>query len=137
MLISLQAAQLGTKQIDEDGLLELLRTRPGKKSGAHGGMKKPPPSPLAKSRGSSKGGKVNSASPPRTGEVTDSGVGISLTTPTRHHVTTPVAMATPSPSTSSAVGTPTTQIATPKLEGKTSNELLCSHSLVPVPIPFH
>jgi hypothetical protein len=30
--ICFQARQLGTKQIDEDGLLDLIRTRPGKKS---------------------------------------------------------------------------------------------------------
>ena len=109
----LQAVQLGTKQIDEDGLLELLRTCPGKK---YGGTKKPPASPVVKSKGSLKGGKGKSASPPKTGEVTGSGVGTLLTTPNRHHVTTPVAMATPSPSTSSTVGTPA-RIATPKLEG--------------------
>lgn len=30
--IPLQADQVGTKKIDEDGLLELVRTKPGKKS---------------------------------------------------------------------------------------------------------
>ena len=117
-MCSLQAVQLGTKQIDEDGLLELLRTRPGKKSIAHGGTKKQPASPSVKSKGTLKRGKGDS---PGTG-VTGSGVGTALTTPTRHHVTTPVAMETPSPSTSSAVGTPAV-IATPKLEGNGLKEV--------------
>ena len=124
IVFSSQAAQCGTKKIDEDGLLELLRTRPGKKVGVRGGTpagsKKPssrkprlPASPPSvQSRGLLKGGKVKSKSPPS--GVVESDGGSIVTTPTRHHVTS-VAMATPSPSTSSAAGTPL--VATPKMEG--------------------
>ena len=125
IVFSSQAAQCGTKKIDEDGLLELLRTRPGKKVGVHGGTpagsrkpssrkpQLPASPPSVQSRGSLKGGKVKSKSPPS--GVVESDSGCIMTTPTRHHVTTSVAMATPSPSTSSAAVTPL--VATPKMEG--------------------
>ena len=122
---SLQAEQLGTKKIDEDGLLELLRTRTGRKAGARratsagstrkkGGSRTPslsasPPS----SQGGAKRGKIKSKSPPRTVGNDNRGGGL-VATPTRHHVTTPVAVATPSPSTSSVA---MAKVATPKMEG--------------------
>ena len=123
-----QAAQLGTKQIDEDGLLELLRTRPGKKSGGGASTRTKKSSskkstlsvssPSVRSKGVPKENKVKSKSPPhsRNSDAT-AGQGNVVTTPTTHHVTTPVAMTTPSASTSSAAGTPSVHVATPKMEG--------------------
>ena len=98
----MQAKQLGTKKIDEDGFLELLRTRTGRKAGARGAtsagssrkkgasrtpsLSASPPS----SQGGAKRGKIKSKSPPGNAN----GGGGLVTTPTRHHVTTPVAVAT-------------------------------------------
>ena len=110
MYIHVQAAQCGTKQIDEDGLLELLRTLPAKKTGlsstASAKSKRPAvkKSKSATASPGTEGGVV--ASPPK------KSVSV-VTTPTRGHVTTPVLSVTPS----SSLVTPTASVASPQVEG--------------------
>ena len=96
----LQASQLGTRKIDEDGLLDLLRTRPGKRGCGSG--KPTATTKQSQSRGTSKKGSggLHTKSPPSA--TVAGGRGRGVATPTRNHVLTPVAMATPSPGAASS-----------------------------------
>ena len=106
-----QATQLGTKQIDEDGLLDLVRTRPARKNQVTAPkrlIKKSPPTP--------QGCRVRSPSvtTPTTSHMTP------VATPTRSHMTTAATptgshMTTPSPVMSSS----SPSVATPNIEGLT------------------
>ena len=79
-----QASQFGTKQINEDGLLDLIRTLPAKVA------KKAAPKKTAKQKSPTPFG-VSEPLTPKSHPAPKS----SVTTPTQSHVSTPVAMTTP------------------------------------------
>ena len=86
-----QASQFGTKQIDEDGLLDLIRTLPAKVAKKAGPpIKKAAPKKTAKQKSPTPFG-VSEPLTPKSHPAPKSPV----TTPTQSHVSTPVAMTTP------------------------------------------